>query len=341
MKQPFAMPTHIEQPPSRAKAIFDQLAASGDKAAFLDRWLADPRPDDPENEVLEFQRGDNVDGEDVERTWSEALSAFANTDGGLVVWGISAAQSGPRCASPIAEPARLLRRLQQLLPAATEPPVQGVAFEQVEDPKHRPRGFLVCHVPSSPWKPHEATHSGRRYYIRVGGSTAPAPRELLRRMFHPARRCGLSISSQLHEGTVRMSGPGGGIKNIAVTVWMQNVGETTAHDVLLVLRLVTPGLPLPQLTSQFWETAHSSLGKPAGLASRPIHPGETFHVTTINVGQVDGGGIFQFRVDSCQFQIQIFSRDQRHPSLFLDVPCAQAAIGRSFQAQHSGATAVA
>lgn len=336
MKQTLAMPTNPQQTPSRAKAIFDQLAASEDQDALIKRWLVDPRPDDPDNEVLEFMRGDSADDEDVKRNWSKALSAFANTDGGLVLWGISAPQSGPRQAKPVDDPAGLRQRLEQFLPGATEPPVQGVAFLHVEDPKHRPRGYLICHVPSSPWKPHEATHSGKHYYVRAGDRSVPAPRELLRRMFHPGNECRLTITSQLHEGTVRMSGPGGGIRNIAITIWMHNRGETTAHDVLLVLRLATAGLPLPQLTSQFWQTAHSSLGKPAGLAARPIHPGETVPVTTLNVGQVDGSGVCQFPADSCQFQIQIFSRDHRHTSLFLKVPCSRAEIGHQFEAQQLG-----
>src|SRR5437867_3894786 len=134
--------------PSLAQEFFDQILSAPDKLAFLNA-LVNPAKLYFEEEWLEFKCAPNIDAVEVQQTWSKALSGFANTGGGVLIWGIRAVKdkaTGVDCASaadPIDNPAALKSRLMQLHHQATDPPVLGVKVEQYAAPTSG-KGFVVC-----------------------------------------------------------------------------------------------------------------------------------------------------------------------------------------------------
>ena len=110
-------------------------------------------------------------GEDDMRNFSKALSGFANSDGGLLIWGVDAPGSGagPRVKKPLADAAGFAGHLDSLTSRMVTPRVEGVENIVLRD--GRRGGFVVTHIPRSVHAPHRAEHHAiRKYYQRSGDS---------------------------------------------------------------------------------------------------------------------------------------------------------------------------
>ena len=75
--------------PSRAHEFFRQIVDGDNPAQFLQELVDSRRP---ENEFLEFKGASRIQQKQVREFWSQALSGFANTEGGVLIWGVRAAR---------------------------------------------------------------------------------------------------------------------------------------------------------------------------------------------------------------------------------------------------------
>src|SRR5215216_5245108 len=138
--------------------------------ADVDNYLALSQE---ENVYLDFKRINRPDlgHADDKKNLAKAISGFANSSGGLIVWGIDARKNpaGVDCATDRVEiePLSLfISRLNELTSRAASPIVDGV--------RHKPivvsgdRGYAVTLVPESDSGPHMAKLSEDRYYKRSG-----------------------------------------------------------------------------------------------------------------------------------------------------------------------------
>src|ERR1039458_9049061 len=92
-----------------------------------------------ENSHLDFKTVSNANlrGNDDKRNLAKSLSGFANSSGGIIVWGVDARKNaqGIDCASASAEiaPVRLfLSRLNELTGDAVSPIVDGIRHKVIE-----------------------------------------------------------------------------------------------------------------------------------------------------------------------------------------------------------------
>jgi len=112
----------------------------------------------------------NFGNRDDRKTLAIAISGFANSIGGLIVWGISAEKDddGIDCAQrlmPLAEPVLFMSRLVEQAGGAASPPVEGVVHRLVEGAGGP---FALTLVPESDRGPHMAKLGENRYYQRSG-----------------------------------------------------------------------------------------------------------------------------------------------------------------------------
>jgi hypothetical protein len=222
---------------------------------------------------LDFKGAARLQDGDIKRIWSEALSGFANTGGGVLVWGVDARKTGDSgidCAcgfSLVGDPASLVSRLKQLHSQATDPPVAGVDFWFGSDGPESDAGFVVCHVPESRFKPHRAELAGRNYYIRAGDSFHVPSVSLLRNLFFPEYHAHLwpEIKACFDGETVWLEG------------FVHNSGIATARNVVVFVthNAQVPWKLEPALNWNPIGTPHHEHRKGSGLTSvhLPIHPG--------------------------------------------------------------------
>lgn len=110
---------------------------------------------------------------DDKRNLACALSGFANSSGGLIVWGVDARKNSEQidCAvglKPIDKVALLVSRLNSLTGEAVEPIVEQVQHRAIVSSGNQ--GFALTIVPESEAGPHMAKLGENRYYKRAGDS---------------------------------------------------------------------------------------------------------------------------------------------------------------------------
>jgi hypothetical protein len=139
---------------------------------------------------------------DDRRNLAKSLSGFANSAGGIIVWGVDARQNddGVDCAGATSEIKQLkmfLSRLNEFTGQAVSPIVDGVRHKIIE--RTADTGFAATLVPESQSAPHMAKLGEDRYYKRAGASFYKMEHFDLEDMF--GRRQKPSLEIVFEEGT--------------------------------------------------------------------------------------------------------------------------------------------
>ncbi len=207
-----------------ARDIFERLTSDQAQGwALLEQWKKDDRQED---EQLEFKSGIGEDG----RQLAKALSGFANSDGGVIVFGVQGVQSKGEKRERVVQIGLLLDAeasaghvLASYRILAT-PSVPRVRVRAVCKPGEK-AGVVAVLIPASDRGPHRAEGRGEkgRYFIRTASSTELMPHSLLGALFgqRPSPRLRLRITRGGTE--VRFS--------------VLNEGRGSARDILLTLDL--------------------------------------------------------------------------------------------------------
>ena len=108
------------------------------------------------------------------RNIARCISGFANSSGGIIIWGIDARKNsdGVDCASDIVElrkPAVLVSRLNSLSGEATSPVLDGLRHQSILNSKSG-GGVVATFVPETDAGPYMALLGEQRYYKRSGDS---------------------------------------------------------------------------------------------------------------------------------------------------------------------------
>jgi len=251
------------------KVGFKKVKVEG--ITFL-KGLINSDPPTFETDWLDFKGAEQLQDKDVKRIWSEALSGFANTEGGVLVWGIDARKNLVTkidCASGLSlvkEPATFVSRLKELHSQATDPPIPGVDYWYAPDDRADNCGFVVSYVSESKFKPHRAEGAGRNYYIRAGDSFHVPSVSLLRNLFFPEYHSHLWPELKASHNNER----------VFIDGYLYNSGIATAKNVVLFVDYgADQNWKLK--TSHRWEsvgTPNPHHRRSSGMAcSLPIHPG--------------------------------------------------------------------
>jgi len=175
-------------PDSVASNLFKEYTVPG--AATLLQGLPDTNPKTFETTWCEFKSG-YVKDPDFNRIWSEIIGAFANTEGGVIVWGIYA-NTVPGSRIDAAETMHYVEnaeefttRLKKAAKDMVSPPIK-VNVQPVLLGDGSKKGFVVCYVPEGIDKPYESLKADFPYYGRFDDRCEKLPRSFLRQLFHPS-----------------------------------------------------------------------------------------------------------------------------------------------------------
>ncbi len=135
---------------------------------------------------------------DDKRNLARALSGFANSSGGLIIWGVEARKNndGIDCATALKEIDRvalLLSRLNELTGDGVDPTVQGVRHRIIPGTADG-KGFAISFIPESDTGPHMAKLGEDRYYKRSGDGFYKMEHYDISDMFSRRRRPRLTSS---------------------------------------------------------------------------------------------------------------------------------------------------
>jgi hypothetical protein len=100
--------------------------------------------------------------------YSRALSGFANSDGGILIWGIETNhQEEASKLKSIAAVQDFHAALKKSLINCTQPVVDGVELEEILKTGSLTEGYVKCLIPGSDKTPHRAMIANREYYKRT------------------------------------------------------------------------------------------------------------------------------------------------------------------------------
>jgi hypothetical protein len=231
--------------PSRAREYFERFTAAN--AAEMLQALARSETKTYEDEQLDFKHG-NPREQDIDQIWSKALGAFANSQGGVVVWGIRADRDNHKkldfahSLALVPDIHRLKDRLTQKYRFLTDPPLANVEVVPVPLKKGAKDGFVVCYVPEGDRKAFQSTKAKFPYYFRIGSDAAEISNGWLRQLFYPRVQYKLSLhigALKTFPTLMRLEGKElafGGVSDCCIEVGIWNEGEYSVYEAAILVK---------------------------------------------------------------------------------------------------------
>lgn len=240
-----------------------------------------------ENISLEFKvvNCGSLNSRDDKRNYAKALSGFANSSGGLLVWGVDARKNkdGVDCATeiaPIENVRKFLTRLIELENDAVTPCVDGVNHKILEIDNGK--GYAITYIPESVRGPHMAKLGEFRYYKRSGDSFYVMEHFDIEDMFGRRKKPKLDLS-------IIVSGKG---NRSNIILGLENTGRGSAKAPYLAFLV-----PEPFIVSPYGVDGNGATGlnRIRGRGNKPwiefggnsqivIHPDTILEVTSLHQG---------------------------------------------------------
>jgi len=219
------------------------------------------------------------------KNYAKCVSGFANSSGGIIVWGIDARKdsSGIDCASkktPIIDLALFVSTINKLTGDSTDPIVEGIIHKQIEEGKNK--GYVITLIPESIFGPHMAKLGEDRYYKRSGDSFYKMEHYDIEDMFGRRMKPHLTLTTKLRNQGQRTS----------IIIGLQNTGRGTAKAPYIAF-----DSPEPFILSPYGYDGNGNEGLPrlspgsdelkhryGANSDFVIHPGTSIDVASLYLG---------------------------------------------------------
>lgn len=231
-------------------------------------------------------RRDAVLADDDMKNLAKAVSGFANSSGGVLIWGIDDKNHEPK---PIKEVQKFVSNLLQLASQTTDPNVLGIEGDWIPADGDPDEGFSLLFIPESMLPPHRIILNGNlknHYYVRSGNSFSVATHTQLEDMF--GRRPSPKLSLSTHFEVASSSHPE---VHIRIIVGITNSGRGSARSPYLSV-LVHPPYQIDEygidgnkrfgLRQLIMSGGSHEIGYGAN-SEAVIHPGMTYDITAVKL----------------------------------------------------------
>jgi len=272
-----------------------------------------------ENLQLDFKEINRADltHKDDKKNLAKALSGFANSSGGIIIWGVKATknQEGVDCAqdkSIIVNVHLFISKLNEFTGTAVNPIVDGVLHKPIL--VNEKNGFAVTFIPESDSGPHMAKFSEDRYYKRSGDSFYKMEHFDLEDMFGRRRKPNLELVANVLQISSSTLEPG-----IVIMINLLNTGRGTAKAPFLEIKT-----PIDCKWSQYGFDGNGNTGlekisyyttapivKFGSNANTVIHPGISFPISKLllsynpnNLSDASKNIVIEYKVTAEDLRIQ-------------------------------------
>lgn len=217
---------------------------------------------------------------------AKAVSGFANSGGGILIWGFEDKTVKPK---PIKNIQQFTQHLLEIASQVTDPVVRDIDGYWILSSKDSEEGYGILLVPESTLPPHRVilnlSEIKGHYFARSGNSFIIASHTMLEDMFGRRPKPELILKTQIQHGN-----DGGTHKRFIILLSIENIGRGIAKSPFMEVEVNKPhkifdyGIDgngtfgLKRLSSG--NTYHQKYGSEQTIV---IHSGITHDVTAINV----------------------------------------------------------
>lgn len=259
---------------SGAKTLFDTYASGG--LSHLQSLVGNEIETGLQDFKLFLSSNPTNWGRDDKKALSEGLSGFANSEGGLLIWGVDC-RKGPDGADivqelkPIQQLKAVLAQMLTLSASLVSPAVIGAEHIPIYADKPEDTGFIITYVPKGESSPHMAM-VGNRFMYRAGNSFLPMPEWMVADRYgkRPQPKLKLALRDMggqyvginiVNEGLGTAINPGYELHRTSTF----RPGKFTAHD--------------HNRRMSIYNTTHSCSGQAHGTVI--IHPGRSIDIGSV------------------------------------------------------------
>lgn len=205
------------------------------------------------------------------KNYAKAISAFGNSDGGVIIWGVKTGQSDADYASEkeaIKNVSNFLSLLEGFTSTITTPPHPNVNNKIIYEDESSDEGYVITHIPKSNNRPFQVINENDyRYYIRAGSNSQPAPDTFLRALFGKEPQPNVFLTWGV--SPVKLEGR---IIKLQVGVILHNGGENVARNVNGYVRIGGLGMALQinqNTINEFSYNQNNISGIKIGFVAKP------------------------------------------------------------------------
>jgi len=182
-------------------------------------------------------RRDSKLADDDKKNLAKAVSGFANSGGGVLIWGI---EDKTMSSKPVTYVQHFVASLLELAPQVTDPIVLDIDGDWIpSDAKSGQEGFGVIFIPESLLPPHRVMLNYKdiknHYYVRSGESFVVASHTQLEDMFGRRPKPKLALSTK-----VVISSQSGSKYQLYVMLGIENKGRGCAKSPFLSVKVHPP-----------------------------------------------------------------------------------------------------
>ena len=218
---------------------------------------------------------------------AKAISGFANSDGGVIVWGVDCRRDSktgadlPGTKHPLEAPHRFVSWVEAAVSSCTAPAHQSVERAPITSAGGS-SGFVVTLVPQSLTAPLQCIQPTDRlqYYMRAGSSFVPVPHAVLAGLF--GRRPEARVAQKWIGSAVSKSPPAG-LTAISL-LYLSSTGRAIARDLYINVFTYPPGvncqLKLLEVEATRWDRHDISINLWNLISREPVRvaPGASIPV---------------------------------------------------------------
>lgn len=257
-------------------SLFDDLHSLEDVQRLIDRGVL-------ESETLDYKRADHaLDQKDLLNV-ARDLSSFANTAGGLTVYGVAAdpkVKAKPSHIVPIR--AQNVEVILQVPATHIRHPLRGVRSRVL--PESGPVQVLLVDVPQSELAPHQVAVQDHRYYRRNGLRIDSMSHDLLELYF--GRRMSPVLEPIVALGDVQPDSATGESAGVfPVTISLANNGQRAARDILVRVT-IPPDAPAKHHYTHVAAASHKmrdGMVLTQGRSASLVYPGLPVHLMVFDL----------------------------------------------------------
>jgi hypothetical protein len=168
---------------------------------------------------------------------AKAVSGFANSGGGVLIWGLKDETLEPK---PIKDIRNFIQNLLEIAPQTTDPVVGNIDGYWVISSENQNEGYGILLIPESPLPPHRAILNlegfKNHYFVRSGNSFVVASHTMLEDMFGRRPKPDLSLSiSFKHSGSLGVDQ-----QWFTIILGIENSGRGVAKSPFLEININPP-----------------------------------------------------------------------------------------------------